>query len=156
MKVLLAVDGSESSRAPVMEAASRIWPAGTHIRVLSVVEWEPIPAFIPGGMPLPPSPESEEARERVAIRAAQEAASIVRQNSGVTLDVKVLHGNARAAIVDEAKSWPADLILMGSHGRTGIKRFLLGSVAQGVLAHAPCSVEVVRDRQADSFEPAPI
>ena len=49
-------------------------------------------------------------------------------------------------IVDEAKDWPADLIVVGSHGYSGVKRWLLGSVAQSVVSHAPCSVEVVRKR----------
>ena len=48
--------------------------------------------------------------------------------------------------VDEATEWPADLIVLGSHGYTGLKRWLLGSVAQSVVAHASCSVEVVRGK----------
>jgi len=51
---------------------------------------------------------------------------------------------AAEEIIDEAKEWGADLILLGTHGRHGIKRFILGSVARIVATHAPCSVEVVR------------
>ena len=47
-------------------------------------------------------------------------------------------------IVNAAKDWPADLIVIGSHGRGGITRALLGSVAEGVMRHAPCPVLVVR------------
>ena len=47
-------------------------------------------------------------------------------------------------IVNAAKDWPADLIVIGSHGRGGITRALLGSVAEGVMRHAPCQVLVVR------------
>lgn len=47
-------------------------------------------------------------------------------------------------IVNAAKDWPADLIVIGSHGRGGIRRALLGSVAEGVMRHAPCPVLVVR------------
>jgi nucleotide-binding universal stress UspA family protein len=47
-------------------------------------------------------------------------------------------------IVDEASSFGADLIALGSHGRTGIKRWIIGSVAEYVVRHAPCSIEVVR------------
>lgn len=46
--------------------------------------------------------------------------------------------------VNAAKEWPADLIVIGSHGRGGVKRALLGSVAEGVMRHAPCPVLVVR------------
>jgi universal stress protein A len=47
-------------------------------------------------------------------------------------------------IVGTARSWPADLVVIGSHGRDGLNRFLLGSVAEGVTRHAPCPVLVVR------------
>jgi nucleotide-binding universal stress UspA family protein len=50
----------------------------------------------------------------------------------------------RHAIVDAAREWPADLIVMGSHGRRGLDRLLLGSVAESVVRHAPCSVDIVR------------
>jgi nucleotide-binding universal stress UspA family protein len=152
MRVLLAVDGSECSAAPIREAATRPWPEGTIIRILSVIEWEPIPAFIPGGMPLPPSPESEQARERVGQNAVDDAAMLVNANPAVRVETKVVHGNARASIVDEAREWSADLIMLGSHGRTGLTRLLLGSVAHGVLSHAPCSVEVVRTGPHDQVE----
>jgi nucleotide-binding universal stress UspA family protein len=55
-------------------------------------------------------------------------------------------GKPIAKIVDGAKSWPADLIVLGSHGRRGVEKLLLGSVAEGVLHHAPCPVLVVRTK----------
>jgi nucleotide-binding universal stress UspA family protein len=57
---------------------------------------------------------------------------------------KVMRGDAKSAILDDAKSWGADLIVMGSHGRRGLERFLVGSVSEAVLRHAHCSVEIVR------------
>lgn len=55
-------------------------------------------------------------------------------------------GSPQAEIVNAAKDWPADLIVIGSHGRGGITRALLGSVAESVMRHAPCPVLVVRAR----------
>jgi nucleotide-binding universal stress UspA family protein len=55
-------------------------------------------------------------------------------------------GSARSAILDYASTWQPDLIVLGSHGRTGVHRFLLGSVSEAVVRHAPCSVQVVRAR----------
>jgi nucleotide-binding universal stress UspA family protein len=57
-------------------------------------------------------------------------------------------GRAKDVILDEAETWGADLIVVGSHGYHGLRRFLLGSVSQAVAAHAPCSVEIVRRRSA--------
>jgi len=53
-------------------------------------------------------------------------------------------GVPAAKIIDAAKKWPADLIVMGSHGRGKIGGLFLGSVSQEVLHHAPCPVLVVR------------
>jgi len=55
-------------------------------------------------------------------------------------------GNAAAEIVNAARDWPADLIVIGSHGRGGLKRALLGSVAEAVMRQAPCPVLVVRSK----------
>ena len=52
-------------------------------------------------------------------------------------------GPPRVVILDEAQSWGADLIVVGSHGYRAWERFLLGSVSQSIVAHAKCSVEVV-------------
>jgi nucleotide-binding universal stress UspA family protein len=59
----------------------------------------------------------------------------------------VLSGNPKEVILDEAQKWGADLIVVGSHGRRGIKRFLLGSVSEAVAMNAHCSVVVVRGRK---------
>jgi len=58
----------------------------------------------------------------------------------------VLKGSQRDRIVEESKAWGADLIVVGSHGRRGLTRYLLGSVSEAVAMHAHCSVEVIRDR----------
>ncbi len=53
-------------------------------------------------------------------------------------------GNPASEIVKAAKDWPADLIVIGSHGRGGLTRALMGSVAEGVMRQAPCPVLVAR------------
>lgn len=53
-------------------------------------------------------------------------------------------GRAAVEIVKAAKEWPANLIVIGSHGRGGIKRAVLGSVAESVMRHAPCPVMVIK------------
>jgi len=58
----------------------------------------------------------------------------------------VLAGKPKWRIVDEAKEWGADSIVVGSHGRRGMTRLLLGSVSEAVAMNADCSVEVVRIR----------
>ena len=65
-------------------------------------------------------------------------------SAGLTATVAALSGNPKEVILEEAKKWNADLIVVGSHGRRGIKRLLLGSVSEAVAMKAPCSVVVVR------------
>jgi nucleotide-binding universal stress UspA family protein len=78
---------------------------------------------------------------------AAEAAATLRA-VGFTAESEVRAGSPASVIVAFANDWDADLVIMGSHGRTGLARLLLGSVARNVLHHASCSVLVVR-RHAD-------
>jgi nucleotide-binding universal stress UspA family protein len=57
----------------------------------------------------------------------------------------VLQGDPREMLIEEARSERADLVVVGSHGRTGLDRLLMGSVASHVVTHAPCSVLVVKE-----------
>jgi nucleotide-binding universal stress UspA family protein len=66
------------------------------------------------------------------------------QAAGFQTSTVVRDGDARHAILDVAAEWGPDVIVLGSHGRKGVDRFLLGSVSEGIVRHAPCSVEVVR------------
>jgi nucleotide-binding universal stress UspA family protein len=146
MKILLAIDGSEYSAAAVEAVAARPWPPGTIVRVLSAVERVVPPAtevwYDAGG-------SLEQAREELTKRADQLTVGVAEKvrAAGLTAETAVRDGDPRSAIVDEAEAWDADLIVVGSHGYTGLKRWLLGSVAQSVVAHAPCSVEVMRRKQ---------
>jgi nucleotide-binding universal stress UspA family protein len=142
MKILLAVDGSPHSDVAVHEVISRPWPQGSVVRIMSAVQpyTPPSTEMVLAGATL------ESVTRQQTEQAAQltsRGAESVRQ-AGLEVETAVRQGDPRSAIVDEASEWGADLIVLGSHGRTGIKRWLLGSVAGSVVSHAPCSVEVVR------------
>lgn len=147
MKILLAVDSSEYSAAAIKEVAKRPWPTRSTVRVLSVVE------------PLPPPAAELWYDSRGSLDAARRemrknslelsrTSSAKLRRKDLKTESTVRDGHPRTTIVDEARKWRADLIVMGSRGRTGLTRLLLGSVAQYVVSHAPCSVEVVRQKQS--------
>jgi nucleotide-binding universal stress UspA family protein len=145
MKILLAVDESPHSQEAVDEVARRPWPSHSIIRVLSVIQPYTPPAteFVLTGATLEDMRRQQTLEaERLTNRAAEAVKTL-----SVSPETVVREGDPRSEIVDEAVEWGADLIVVGSHGRTGIKRWLLGSVASAVVSHAPCSVEVVRPRQ---------
>ena len=66
------------------------------------------------------------------------------RGSGFKTNSRVVTGDARFALIDAAKSEHADLLVVGSRGRTGLSKLLLGSVASHAVTHAPCSVLVVK------------
>jgi nucleotide-binding universal stress UspA family protein len=147
MKVLLAIDGSPHSHAAVVEVATRPWPDGTEVLVLTVVH-SSIPMFLdPSFIAAAAHMEQTLDRRRDAPALVEAAADILRTgDSVVTVATRIVEGVPKDAIVEEAKSWGADLIVLGSHGHGRIGRVVLGSVAGAVVANAPCSVQVVRAR----------
>jgi nucleotide-binding universal stress UspA family protein len=147
-KVLLATDGSEFSEAAARWVASQVWPENTEIRVLSVVEFVLSPARAFLEPPYFHSTEVDQGREE-AMRHAQAAvasafAILTPACPNVSESISVLLSGPRQVILDEARQWDADLIVVGSHGRGGLDRFLMGSVSEAVAIQAPCSVAVVR------------
>jgi nucleotide-binding universal stress UspA family protein len=148
MKILLATDGTESSKLAVQSIAGRPWPAGTEVRVLSAVElklsnfqaWLE-PAFL-GSAEMEKIREEGMKRAQDAIREAEEI--LTAAGLRVLESISVLVESPKKIILEEAERWGADMIVVGSHGRRGIDRFLLGSVSEAVAIHAGCSVEVIR------------
>ena len=140
MRVLLATDGSEHSAAAARSVASRPWPDGTELKLVCSVKVI-VPAADPwfSGDAGPLLEEhSRQAREYLA------AGEKMMREAGLKASSAVLTDGAKASIVDEARDWGADLVVLGSHGRRGLNRILMGSVSEAVAMHAPCSVEVIR------------
>ena len=129
-RVLLATDGSETASTAAAALAGRPWPEGSEFRSVSVEEpWAIKSSRVRG---------DEQAKEAVS------SAEQVLASAGLEANAAVLSGNPKEVILEEAKKWNADLIVVGSHGRRGFKRFLLGSISEAVAMNAHCSVVVVR------------
>lgn len=145
MRILIGVDGSEFSDAALDEVSKRTWPQGSEILVLHAFE-----------LPLAATPEVWALPgdyygrlDGICRRQADEVLkAAVAKLSGLVgtakISSKVVLGAPKSAILDEAETWKPDLIVVGSHGYPTWERLLLGSVSQAVVAHAKCSVEVVR------------
>ena len=140
MKILLATDGSKFSDAAAQSLAAQFRPQSTEVLVLSVVE--PISAVAPPQMSPRYYPELEE--QIVEAKRLVERTAKTLADAGFKTSTSVATGDAKSVILDEAAEWDADLIVLGSHGRTGVERFLLGSVSEAVARHTTCSVEIVR------------
>jgi nucleotide-binding universal stress UspA family protein len=152
MKILVATDGSACSIAAVRATAARAWPCGTQFRVLSVedliVAETPMAAYSPATI-YPASLLEEllaDARSR-AVAAIDQARKVLSAAGLKVLDQQPVPAcDPRVGILDAAQAWSADMIIVGSHGRRGLDRLLMGSVAESVAVHAKCSVEVIRKK----------
>jgi nucleotide-binding universal stress UspA family protein len=124
-RLLIASDGSPFSAAAWEEALSISRIAGSSLMAVSVAR-----------------DDSGVARSEETLRQMQEAAA----QAGVPLEVQMLRGRPFEAILNAAAMKQVDLVILGSHGRTGLKRLLLGSVAERVIGLAPCPVLVVKKK----------
>lgn len=147
MNILLAIDDSKSSEAVTRALIAQTPPKGTEVRVLHVIE--PLPIAYSGGewgYSVDWQKVTQEQKTKAEALLTETAGTL--RSAGFTVTAAVQEGSAKSIIVDSAAKWPADLILVGSHGRKGLDRFLLGSVSEAVARHAPCSVQIVRAAKA--------
>jgi nucleotide-binding universal stress UspA family protein len=152
MKVLLAVDGSPCSKLAIESIAGRVWPPDTRFKVLTVLEpFHPELAGWHSGL-VPIAIEAQQERLSEARSLVDETAAILTgafsnlptDTALAAVESEVMEGNVKDKIVECARQWPADMIVMGSHGRNGMEKLFLGSVSQAVLDDAPCTVEIVK------------
>jgi nucleotide-binding universal stress UspA family protein len=112
--------------------------AETHAARVIVVH-VPEPAAAPTGMaPAPPHPEGHRGGMEEWLRRSHQPPP------GVRVEYRVEEGDVATAIVSAAQATACDLVVMGTHGRTGLGRLLMGSVAETVLRTAPCPVVTVK------------
>jgi nucleotide-binding universal stress UspA family protein len=138
-RVLVPVDLSEQSPLVLDHATALASAYGAPIDLLHVVEEAAFPTAY-GMDPLTPSLPDVQERAREALESL--AAEI--ENFDEALNTHVLTGYAARDIVDFADEYAADLIVMATHGRTGLQRFLIGSVAEKVVRSASCPVFTVK------------
>lgn len=140
MKILIGVDDSSFSQAAVASVAERNWEAGTHIKIVSAVDTY-----------LYNNSHEEKNRYEIAHRVVDRAIDTLRQSQNrFELSGDIIEGFPKEVLLDEAEKWGADWVVVGSHGRRGLNRFLLGSVSQAVAMHAKCSVEIIRAPMAQT------
>lgn len=144
MRILLTTDGSGYSQTAAEALARMFRPENAEVLVLEVVEpliFTPPPQMAPGYAPEQAERLKEQFKEAEA--TTTQTATVLR-NSGFKTDTRVVESDIRSGILNIAAEWNPDLIVMGSHGRRGVEKFLLGSVAESVARHAKCSVLIVR------------
>jgi nucleotide-binding universal stress UspA family protein len=145
MRVLLAIDDSQFSQDAAREVETRLAVPDTTVRVLHVVGSfvPPAAAIWDAGGSLAGVEEDVEGRFQQLV---DDVAARLKVR-GITSEGVVRRGDAGKVIIEVAKEWDADLIVVGAHGLTGLETLIMGNVAKQVVDHAPCSVEVVRPKR---------
>jgi nucleotide-binding universal stress UspA family protein len=141
-RILVAIDGSTVSHRALQEAIKLAQDQRARLRIIHVVDLGPIYDAAAGGADV----TNEEQMMITEGRNLLASAKALAQSAGVTSETALLmiYGTGISdAIVDDAKLWPADLIVLGTHGRHGLTELLLGSVAEGVVHIAPVPVLLV-------------
>jgi nucleotide-binding universal stress UspA family protein len=138
MRILLATDGSEEARAAMNWLMTFPLPRSATVRVLAVTTL----SAPPGDMAADEYADTIRERARLIVSEARD----VLVNRWADVQERVRDGDAREAIVQAAEEWPADLIVVGARGLSGLKRALVGSVSASVVRYAPCPVLVVKGR----------
>lgn len=144
MRILLALDGSPSSDRARALVASLAWPEGSAVRIVAALDVAPA---LWGGPWIPAIPADADALEDEAVAELTRVLTEARPSleaAGLAVEAELLRGRPSAAIVEEAKLWDPDLIVLGSRGHGPVETALLGSVSAAVVDHATCPVLVAR------------
>jgi nucleotide-binding universal stress UspA family protein len=149
--IVIAYDGSEGSDAIFNEFPYAGLPAQLEAHVLAVAEAWPIAGLLP---PVPSGvAEKADAMSREDALAEQGAARLRAVFPAWKVVAAGLAGSVARAIVQRAEEVSADLIFIGSHSRSAVGRFFLGSVSQKVASEAKCSVRICRPRSQTGAAP---
>ena len=148
MRILLALDGSPSADRARALVVSLAWPGGTTVRIVAALDVAPA---LWGGPWIPAIPvdadQMEEEAVRELTRVLQEAQPAL-EATGLAVQAELLRGRPSAAIVEDAKLWKPDLIVVGSRGHGPVETAVLGSVSAAIVDHATCPVLVARGDHA--------
>lgn len=138
MKTILYPTDFSADAQPAFEVACALAVEGRGQLVVLHVERPPL-ATLGGTTGVPPLPNEYDRR-----RLREELQRIQPVRAGIAIEHRLEYGDPAAVILEVAQETGADLIVMGTHGRTGLRRLLMGSVAERVVRKASCPVLTVR------------
>lgn len=148
MRILLALDGSPSADRARALVTSLAWPEGSVVRIVAALDVSPA---LWGGPWIPAVPVDADQMEEEAVveltRVVQEAREPLVA-AGLEVEAELLRGRPSAAIVEDAKLWAPDLVVVGSRGHGPVETAVLGSVSAAIVDHATCPVLVARGDHA--------
>jgi nucleotide-binding universal stress UspA family protein len=143
--ILLGIETSDFSEEAVSAVRRQFRPEQVVIHLLNVIDPMIYLPLYEGAMRDFDRIEALRNENRESAKELVERTAKTLRDAGYQVITAVEEGEPRTTIVDYAKRIKAQLIVVGSHGRRGLPRLLLGSVSEYVTRHAPCSVEIIRE-----------
>jgi len=151
IRILVGNDGSPEAAVAVAAVSKRTWPENTEVRVSAVIQ-ALMPAAVANFSLTSPSLLATETLleterdERTRLDAVVDESAKRLQDAGLRVSSFVEEGSPGDVLLREARDWHPDMVFVGACGLGRVERILLGSVSEALVAHAPCTVEVVRER----------
>jgi nucleotide-binding universal stress UspA family protein len=147
MKILLPVEDQRFAKVILDFIAKHDWPSGPEFRILHVISWTPSDKEMQSSRDLMQYSETQQTEARVLLE--QTADKLRELFPSAKIDSEVLTGDPTTHILAVIRAWPADLAIVGSHGRKGVSRFFMGSVSEAIVKNAECGVVVIRHPAVD-------
>lgn len=142
---MLAIDGSNTSKSAIEEVIKFIKDQDVHLKIIYIVDG----SLVYSGGPTFDYALCLDALRKEGHDILKNAAKLIAEKASIKvekslLELKPLQKRVSEQIIEEAKEWPADLLVLGTHGRRGFSRFFLGSVAEQVVRMATTPVLLIR------------
>ena len=141
-RILCAVDFSETSLEAFRRAAEIARRFASSLYVLHVIEARPVAPYLIGVDEVGEMAVSLEEKATAALESLVESSA--SDLEGVPLALEVTAGRAFVEILNRARDWAADLIVLGAKGATALEQIFVGGTAERVMKDAPCSTLIVR------------
>jgi len=152
-RILVPVDGSAASMLGLKQAIKLSALEGARLRLVNVVDEMPVMANVEMGAMIDNISAMRAGSKKLLARAAT-----VAKRAGITAEISMIEsvgGSTAEFVVSEAKKWRADVIVLGTHGRSGLERVFMGSSTEDIIRSTPVPVLIVRDKSDDEPEKKP-
>jgi nucleotide-binding universal stress UspA family protein len=140
LRLMVGYDGSRSAKSVIDELSMRQWPANTEVRLVVALE------------PSLPDRLGASAIQRQQMPLMFEDAAQILCKAGLRVSTSLLEGKPKSVLLDEAEEWGAHCIFVGRHRHNAFSRMFMESTSAAIASQAPCSVEIVREKQQRRFQ----
>lgn len=158
-RLIVAVDGSKISEATIDLLAKRCWVKGTSVHLVTAIDAVVYTAFlsydsyypvvsmvaVPDGSSTKKQWHSRSKRPEAWVKKMHDEYKEKLEKYGIIVSSLIKEGQPKKVLLEEAKMWGADCILIGAVGHSSLERFFMGSVSSAIAARAHCSVEIFRE-----------